>query len=202
MATKIGISNAEEERKKADLVKNVPYERLQKLVAQSEEPKEEQLEVDDANPKVKPIIEYLGRMLYQEYLEREGLAGCCASGEDGGVYDFRLTKTNCVKYIDVDTSTNSFKKGVPLHVTISQNDFLRNNPESEFEIVKVSLRDFDMYQSYEEIKHRFSENFDIDSNEMLRKWCDRVVQDYWLCHDVYDFEDKIHRYQIKIERKM
>ncbi|UKI42985.1 MAG: hypothetical protein L6U16_07485 [Porphyromonadaceae bacterium] len=97
VATKIGISNAEEERKKADLVKNVPYERLQKLVAQSEEPKEEQLEVDDANPKVKPIIEYLGRMLYQEYLEREGLAGCCASGEDGGVYDFRLTKTNCVK---------------------------------------------------------------------------------------------------------
>lgn len=202
VATKIGISNAEEERKKADLVKNVPYERLQKLVAQSEEPKEEQLEVDDANPKVKPIIEYLGRMMYQEYLEREGLAGCCTSSEDGGVYDFRLTKTNCVKYIDVDTSTNSFKKGVPLHVTISQNDFLRNNPESEFEIVKVSLRDFDMYQSYEEIKQRFSENFDIDSNEMLRKWCDRVVQDYWLCHDVCDFEDKIHRYQIKIERKM
>lgn len=141
------------------------------------------------------VVRYIGRELYRRYIEESLLKGDYREGAEGEAYDFNFANQ---KFICVSCASKSFKNDVPLHITTTQNRFMKEVKNADFAIVKISLSDLGLSKDYSAIRERYFPDFCIDNPGVIAE-CDRIVSWYWEEHSRQAFRDEIKEYVIRIE---
>ena len=148
--------------------------------------------------KIRTIINYIGRKLYELYLINSKMQ--YEKGEIGDFYDFILD--NGKKYIKVKTTKKTILDGhVAVGLSPDQNSFLLLHKDVQFRLVRVSITDSKLIPSLTQIISRYGDTSNPYSDERLKSACDKIVNDYWQQATVQDFDNVSPEYAIKIERK-
>ncbi len=177
-------------------------EELQKLADDPEEVKrkmEEIEEEEDPESQVRQTIGYIGELIYRNYLRDKLKKEIEFSADEGeGAYDFKYDNV----YVDVKTNLYSFRdKTVPFYMHISQSKFLQEHPESQYRIVRISLKDLALEQDYLTLRSRYGVDQNPRQNERLKKDCERIASKYWRKAQIDEFNELSPEYSIKLEIK-
>lgn len=185
-----------------DILDGYSSEELQKLADNPEEIKrkmEEIEEEEDPESKVRQTIGYIGELIYRNYLQDKLKKDIEFSADEGeGAYDFKYDNI----YVDVKTNLYSFRdKTVPFYMHISQSKFLQEHPESQYRIVRISLKDLALEQEYLTLRSRYGVDQDPRQNGRLKKDCEKIASKYWRKAQIDEFNELSPEYSIKLERK-
>lgn len=143
---------------------------------------------------VRKMIKYIGVRLCQYLFRGEDWE----SSENEELYDFKYKDS----FIAVSAVNVSIKEnGSPIYLTIAQHHFMKSCGHNQFHIIRVSLQDLGIdFES--NIRNLYGEDADIDTDEQLRKACDRLVAQYWSSASVEDFKRACPEYSISIHKEM
>ena len=211
MANKLGKDALDKINDNLDTVKEIVEgltEDELKIVAENKDKIQnllEEIPVDDESmqSKVRKTIGYIGELIYKIYLENNNIDFDYAAARGVGDYDFKLMATaeRPALYVDVKTNLYSFKEeSVPFYIHKSQNRFMQLHPDEPFRIVRISLTDLDLNQTYEHIRDFFGAEADYELNPELKARCEKVARDYWKSARIEEFDAASPEYGIKIER--
>jgi len=145
----------------------------------------------DDQPTKEPTYGYIGELLYKKYLESKN-SNFEHSSKEKKVpeYDFKVGKV----YLDIKTTVQELENGeAPLYIHKNTHKFLKNNPKYDFRIIRVSLKDLEIYAEAKNVKDRFKDN---EKGEDYEKACSDVAEQYWKNHKPKDFLKKLHEYKI------
>ncbi len=158
------------------------------------------LDEEDRMPSmVRRIVNYIGKKIYEQYLVNNGIEYEVL--EDGKLYgDFHIE--NEKKYVSVISTLKTISDNkIPIGLTAAQNAFLRNHPDLQMRIVRISLKDIMVIPQYEHIVAIYGKEEEPDLNERLRKECNELAVNYWKGASIDEFDAFSPEYSIKIERK-
>ena len=150
--------------------------------------------------KVRQTIGYIGELLYEQYLKSQDIDYKYAAIEGIGEYDFH-NKTNG-SYIDIKTTKCSLKDGrAPFYIHKSQDAFMQTHTDECYHIVRISLDDLGLQESYHQIVNEYGRESDPTTNPNLKNACKKIACDYFLdSSHIENFESTLHDYLIKIEK--
>lgn len=142
------------------------------------------------------ICGYIGEQLYKKFLDYKKMSYEYSAEFRVGAYDFKLGDT----YIDVKTNVKTLKDGAtPFYVHSSQHRFLRENPEADFKMFRISLTDLGLCQEYRDIKAKYSNNEDPRLNSQLSEECNSLADRFWNKIDALKlFVNQCHEYKIRL----
>lgn len=148
---------------------------------------------------VRRIVNYIGKKIYEQYLVGAGVEYEVTN--DGISYcDFNIE--NGEKYVSVISTLKTISDNkIPIGITAAQNAFLRNHPNVQIRIVRISLKDIMVIPQYEHIVAIYGKEDEPNMNDRLRKQCDELAENYWKGADIAEFDALSPEYSIKIERK-
>jgi hypothetical protein len=84
---------------------------------------------------------------------------------------------------------------------ISQSKFLQEHPESQYRIVRISLKDLALEQDYITLRSRYGVDQNPRQNERLKKDCEKIATKYWRKARIEEFNELSPEYSIKLEIK-
>lgn len=148
---------------------------------------------------VRRIINYLGRCIYEQYLINEEISyeTCEDTKSD---CDFCLNDGQ--KYVRVITTLKSIKDNkIPIGLSASQNAFIRNNPEIQVNIIRISLADISVLYEYNRMINIYGKEQDPEMHENLQEECRKIAKNYWREARIGEFDSNSPEYAITIERK-
>jgi len=148
---------------------------------------------------VRRIINYLGRCIYEQYLINEDITyeTCEDTKSD---CDFCLNDGQ--KFVRVITTMKSIRDNkIPIGLSASQNAFIRNNPEIQVNIIRISLADISVLYEYNRMINIYGKEQDPDIHESLQEECRKIAKNYWRNARIEDFDYNSPEYAITIERK-
>ena len=148
---------------------------------------------------VRRIINYLGRCIYEQYLINEDISyeTCEETKSD---CDFCLNDGH--KYVRVITTLKSIRDNkIPIGLSASQNAFIRNNPEIQVNIIRISLADISVLYEYNRMITIYGKEQDPELHENLQEECKKIAKNYWRGTKIGEFERNSPEYAITIERK-
>ncbi|MBQ9888373.1 MAG: hypothetical protein IJM41_03920, partial [Bacteroidales bacterium] len=175
IAQKLGEENIEKINENLDTIKDIVEgltEEELKTVAENKDKIKNLLEDfqdDDESmeSKVRKTIGYIGELIYQQYLENNHIKYDYAASHGVGDYDFMLPATDArpTLFVDVKTNLYSFKEdALPLYIHKSQNAFMKKHPNEPFRIVRISLADLELTESYERVRDHYGAEADYEAN--------------------------------------
>lgn len=175
-----------------DAVQDVIQDVTQDLI---EEIEEEQVS------QARKTIEFIGELIYEYYLRDQLQVEYEYSAQEGvGEYDFKRKDNNT--YVDIKTCLYSIRSGaVPFYLHKLQNQFMQQNPNAPFRIVRISLKDLDLVKSYERIRDTYGVDSDYEYNKELRKECEKIARNYWRTATVSEFEASAPEFSISINKR-
>lgn len=156
--------------------------------------------IDEKSPNMaRRIIGYIGRKIYEQYLVNEGIkfepVGDGVSGCDYSINDGE-------KYVTVVSTKKSIADNkIPVGISAAQNSFLRNHPNAQIRIVRISFMDISILAQYERIVSIYGKEDEPAFNDRLRKECDGLAVNYWKGADIGEFDAVSPEYSIRVERK-
>lgn len=163
-------------------------ERLLDLLKKEQEEKEAQ---------INPISGCIGEQLYLYYQKARGKEPEYSAAKGIGAYDFDLDGV----VIDVKTNVGTLKDGsAPLHIHRSTQLYLREHPEAEFKLFRISLEDLGLADAYRRLR-------EIHKGEVLPEYlygtqvaleCEELAEKYWGNHTIQEFEDNTLEYLVRI----
>lgn len=185
-----------------DIIKSYSEDELKKLAENPEDIKaklEDIEEEEDPESQVRQTIGYIGELIYKYYLQDKLYKDMEFAADEGkGEYDFKYDNI----YVDVKTNLYSFKGStVPFYLHISQSKFLQEHPESNYRIVRISLKDLDLEEEYLRIRSLYGVDTNPRENERLKKDCDKIARKYWRKANIEEFNSLSPEYSIKLEVK-
>ena len=163
----------------------------------------EMQEVDDESQEsqVRQTIGYIGELIYEQYLLKQGKEYKYAAIEGVGDYDFHNITDKT--YVDVKTTLYSLKEGTaPFYLHKSQNTFMQKHPNEKYHIVRISLNDLDLQKSYERLRDKYGRKANPLVNEHLNNACKKIAEKYWTGAKIEIFDALTPEYSIKIEKKV
>ena len=158
----------------------------------------------DEQSQVRQIIGYIGELIYEQYLKEKLKVEYEFSADEGiGAYDFKYTDTDGhTVYVDVKTNLYSLKDGnSPFYLHRMQNGFMHENPQADYRIVRVSLKDLNLDKSYADARDIHGKDQNPRDNWRLKRECQRIAKNYWRVAKIEEFAEDSPEYAIRIERK-
>lgn len=157
-------------------------------------------EEEEKESKVRQTIGFIGELIYGQYLESKHKEYVHAALEGVGEYDFEIKSDNM--FVDVKTTLYSLKDGTaPFYLHRSQNSYMQTHPNSKYHIVRISLFDLNLKNSYEELRNVYGKDANPLENERLRKECEKMAKKYWRGAKIEEFDALSPEYAIHIEKK-
>lgn len=148
---------------------------------------------------VRRIIGYIGKAIYQKYLEDSGIEFEKISNH---LSDCDFVLENGTKYVRVVCTLKSIMDNkFPVGLSASQNAFLRSKKDAQIRIIRISLSDISVVQEYERIVGVYGKEDSPLTNTRLQQECDELASNYWNGADIEEFDAVSPEYAIKIERK-
>ena len=148
---------------------------------------------------VRRIINYIGKKIYEQYLVNEGIK-FEAVGDGVSGCDYIIN--NGEKYVTVVSTKKSIAdNNIPVGISAVQNAFLRNHPNAQIRIVRISFMDISILAQYERIVSIYGKEDEPAFNNRLRKECDELAINYWKGVDIGEFDAVSPEYSIRVERK-
>jgi len=163
-------------------------------------------EEDEPESKVRMTIGFIGEQIFLNYLndlrDTDGnpMRYEYVADDNVGEYDFLLQpKEGKEIYVDVKTNLYTLQTGnAPFYIHKSQNKFMFDNPDADFRIVRISLKDLGIEHEYESIRDFFGADQDPRLNKELRSKCEDVAKKTWKTIK-REFRSLSPEYGIKIE---
>ena len=158
-------------------------------------------EDESQESQVRQTIGYIGELIYEQYLLKQGKEYKYAAVEGVGDYDFHNITDKT--YVDVKTTLYSLKEGTaPFYLHKSQNIFMQKHPNEKYHIVRISLNDLDLQDSYERLKGKYGKEANPLADERLNNACKKIAEKYWTGAKIEVFDALAPEYSIKIEKKV
>jgi hypothetical protein len=158
----------------------------------------------DEQSQVRQIIGYIGELIYEHYLKEKLRVNYEFSADNGvGEYDFKYTDTDGhTVYVDVKTNLYSLKDGnSPFYLHRTQNGFMHANPQADYRIVRISLKDLHLDKGYADARDVHGKDQDPRVNQRLNDECRRIAKNYWRMAKIEEFTSDSPEYVIRIERR-
>lgn len=158
----------------------------------------------DEQSQVRQIIGYIGELIYEHYLKEKLRVNYEFSADNGvGEYDFKYIDTDGhTVYVDVKTNLYSLKDGnSPFYLHRTQNGFMHANPQADYRIVRISLKDLHLDKGYADARDVHGKDQDPRSNQRLNDECRRIAKNYWRMAKIEEFTSDSPEYAIRIERR-
>ena len=150
--------------------------------------------------KVRQTIGYIGELIYKLYLESKGKTFTHSAVEGVGEYDFHNETDHT--YIDIKTTIYSLKDGTaPFYLHRSQNVFMQKHPDEKYRVVRISLTDLGLKQTYERLRDTYGPEANPLENPRLEAECQKVAKKYWNKAKIEEFDAVSPEYAIRIEKK-
>ena len=147
---------------------------------------------------VRRIVKYIGKKIYENYLINEGIE-YESLDNDASDCDYSI---NGKKYVRVISTLKSIVDNrIPVGLSAAQNAFLKQHPDTEIRIIRISFRDIWIIPKYTRIVDLFGKEDSPEMNDRLRDMCDDLAMNYWKGATVAEFDVVSPEYLIKIERK-
>lgn len=157
------------------------------------------IDEDKAPSMVRRIVNYIGKKIYEQYLLNEGIKYESVSNSLLGC-DYNIN--NGEKYISVVSTIKSIADNkIPIGISALQNAFLRNHPNAQIRIVRISFSDISILPQYNHIVNLYGKEEEPDFNDRLRKECEELAINYWKGAAINEFDAVSPEYSVKIERK-
>lgn len=147
---------------------------------------------------VRRIVKYIGKKIYENYLINEGI-DYEALENDTSDCDYLI---NDNKYVRVISTLKSIVDNrIPIGLSAAQNAFLKQHPDKEIRIIRISFKDIFIFPQYTRIVDLCGKEDDPEQNERLSAMCDNLARNYWSGVEIEEFDNASPEYSIKIERK-
>ena len=157
------------------------------------------IDEDKAPSMVRRIVNYIGKKIYEQYLLNEGIKYESVSNSLLGC-DYNIN--NGEKYVSVVSTIKSIADNkIPIGISALQNAFLRNHPNAQIRIVRISFSDISILPQYNHIVSLYGKEEEPDFNDRLRKECEELAINYWKGVAINEFDAVSPEYSVKIERK-
>lgn len=157
------------------------------------------IDEDKAPSMVRRIVNYIGKKIYEQYLLNEGIKYESVSNSLLGC-DYNIN--NGEKYVSVVSTIKSIADNkIPIGISALQNAFLRNHPNAQIRIVRISFSDISILPQYNHIVSLYGKEEEPDFNDRLRKECEVLAINYWKGAAINEFDAVSPEYSVKIERK-
>lgn len=153
------------------------------------------IEFDDPHSLVRKTIHYIGCKLYESYLKK---IGTDYERADDAPYDFRIGEDQYLVVSAIESKDQ--EDASPIHMKRDMHAFMLQHPNTKFQIARMSLVRLGINYDYE-VKSLHDRSADVDTDENLRKDCDRLVSNYWSSGVSSEFEKNTPVYEIRIIRK-
>ena len=159
-----------------------------------------QAEKEEKESQVRQTIGFIGELIYGHYLANQGKEYIHAALNGIGEYDFEVESDNM--YVDVKTTLYSLKDGTaPFYLHRSQTDFMKKHPDKKYHIIRISLRDLNLNESYIDLRNTYGVNANPMENNELKQHCEQIADVYWKEAKVEEFDAMSPEYQIRFEHK-
>lgn len=150
--------------------------------------------------KVRSTIQYIGRLIYEQYLIDHDIPYEKAEGGDSVYYDYKINGEE--KYITIRTTEKSIlDRNFDIGLRAAQNAFLKEHPNAQFRMVRISISDINVEPEYKDIIGFFGKDTDPSMDDRFLKKCEKLVKNYWNGATVAEFDEVSPEYLIKIEQK-
>ena len=147
---------------------------------------------------VRRIVSYIGKKIYENYLINEGIEYEQLEN-DASDCDYSI---NDGKYVRVISTLKSIADNrIPVGLSAAQNAFLKNYPNKEIRIIRISFSDIAIIPQYTRIVELLGKEEAPEMNERLRSMCDDLAMNYWNGAEIEEFDNASPEYSIKIDRK-
>lgn len=157
------------------------------------------IDEDKAPSMVRRIVNYIGKKIYEQYLLNEGIKYESVSNSLLGC-DYNIN--NGEKYVSVVSTIKSIADNkIPIGISALQNAFLRNHPNAQIRIVRISFSDISILPQYNHIVNLYGKEEEPDFNDRLRKECEELAINYWKGAAINEFDAVSPEYSVKVERK-
>jgi hypothetical protein len=177
---------------------DIPDSDLEKLFKNKNKILNDDLE-EGKEPEIEAIYGYIGELLYKGYLEKVGSQYVYAAEEEAkNEYDFTRQEDGNTIYIDVKTTIKSVKDGTaPFYIHKTQHKFLKDNPDKDYRIIRLSLSEMEIEDKAKKIKDSYKGKNPREDSK-LKNDCEELVEDYWNEHKISDFTKTIHEYKVNM----
>lgn len=156
--------------------------------------------LDRPTSKVRSTIQYIGRLIYEQYLLDHNIPFEKAEGGDVAYYDYKINGEE--QYVTIRTTEKSIiDRNFDIGLRAAQNAFLKDHPNAQFRVVRISISDIHVEPEYKDIIGLFGKEIDPSMNDRLLKKCEKLAKNYWKGANIADFDEASPEYLIKIERK-
>ena len=194
-----------------DIAENLSSDELQELAENKDKLLEMLADLNDEDEsqesQVRQIIGYIGELIYEQYLKETLKVDYEFSADKGvGEYDFKYTDTDGhTVYVDVKTNLYSLKDGnSPFYLHRTQNGFMHENPQADYRIVRISLKDLHLDKgrdSYSTLRDVHGKDQNPRDNSRLKDDCRKLAAHYWKHAQIEEFTSDSPEYAIRIERR-
>lgn len=194
-----------------DIAENLSPDELQELAENKDKLLEMLADLNDEDEsqesQVRQIIGYIGELIYEQYLKETLKVDYEFSADKGvGEYDFKYTDTDGhTVYVDVKTNLYSLKDGnSPFYLHRTQNGFMHENPQADYRIVRISLKDLHLDKgrdSYSTLRDVHGKDQNPRDNSRLKDDCRKLAAHYWKHAQIEEFTSDSPEYAIRIERR-
>ena len=158
-------------------------------------------EEEEKESQVRQTIGFIGELIYSHYLENKKKDYDHAALRGVGDYDFEIKSDNI--FVDVKTTLYSLKDGTaPFYLHRSQNVFMQKHPDSKYHIVRISLNDLNLQNSYEQIRDTYGKDANPLEDPHLRRACEQIAKKYWRGAKIEEFDALSPEYSIRMELKV
>ncbi len=147
---------------------------------------------------VRRIIKYIGKKIYENYLINEGI-DYEELENDASDCDYSINENRYVRVIS--TLKSIVDNRIPVGLSAAQNAFLKQYPDKEIRIIRISFKDIMIIPQYTRLVELLGKDEDPAHNERLSAMCDDLAKNYWNGVDIEEFDNASPEYSIKIERK-
>lgn len=192
-----------------DIAENLSPDELQELAENKDKLLEMLADLNDEDEsqesQVRQIIGYIGELIYEHYLKETLKVDYEFSADKGvGEYDFKYTDTDGhTVYVDVKTNLYSLKDGnSPFYLHRTQNGFMHENPQADYRIVRISLKDLHLDKgrdSYSTLRGVYGKDQNPRDNSRLKEDCRKLALHYWKHAQIEEFTSDSPEYVIRIE---
>ena len=156
--------------------------------------------LDKPTSKVRSTIQYIGRLIYEQYLIDHNIPFEKAEGGDVVYYDYKINGEE--QYVTIRTTEKSIlDRNFDIGLRAAQNAFMKEHPNAQFRMVRISISDIHVEPEYKDIIGFFGKEIDPSMDNRLLKKCEKLAKNYWKGATVAEFDEVSPEYLIKIERK-
>lgn len=162
----------------------------------------DEMMTDERSSKMREDINYLGELIYQQYLNKKGAKYKYVAPDGEQSYDFEIIEESGKSiYVDVRTTLYALEdQTAPFYLRCAQNVFMQQHPKADYRVVRISLKDLNLKQSLEDITNLHGKEADPYTNPHLKNGLEKMVQNYWKYRTLQNFEANSPEFGVQITK--